>query len=59
MNSVCGDRGISIFAFIVNQYIQRTVNSVFTPPLNSVFAKARFILFLAKEINRSPVSPGG
>ena len=51
MNSVCGDRDISAFAFIVNQYIQLTVNSV--------FAKARFIVFMAKEINRSPVSPGG
>ena len=59
MNSVCGDRGISVFAFIVNQYIQRTVNSVFAPPVNSIFLKARFIVFLAKEINRSPVSPGG
>jgi hypothetical protein len=59
VNSVCGDRGISIFAFIVNQYIQRTVNSVFAPPVNSVFAKVRLIVFLAKEISRSPVSPGG
>ena len=40
VNSVCGDRGISAFAFIVNQYIQRTVNCVFTPPVNSIFAKA-------------------
>ena len=59
MNSVCGDCGISSFAFIVNQYIQRTVNSVFAPPVNSVFAKVRFIVFLAKEIDRSPVSLGG
>ena len=47
MNSVYGDRGISVFAFIVNQYI-----IVF-------LAKVRLIVFLAKEISRSPVSPGG
>ena len=53
---------IAVFLFlhiVVNQYIQRTVNSVFMPLVNSVFAKPRFIVFLAKEINRSPVSPGG
>ena len=49
MNSVLGDRGISAFVFIVNQYIQRTMNSVFTPPVNSVFAKAAVYIISGKK----------